>query len=122
MKSLPNDSVYKVLPDLNCTQYIADMWHDMGEAKAGGMSLVSMEWSDVASYSTFYELDPWDASMMMNMSRLYVNSLSAGKDPSMQAPYCKDPELAELQTRQAMSDRRTERRRMQMLRDEYNKK
>lgn len=99
IESLGRDSVYLTPPDCGDFRYIFDIWSSVGLCKNGSMSIIPMDWVDIASYSQFFELKDFEASLIVEMSMCYVSSVNNSKDPLTPAPYCHDKELAESQSR-----------------------
>lgn len=104
IKLLPDESEYKRLPDLDCAEYVADMFHEIGRCKTGAMSIIAIEWVDIMAFSQFNYVTDWEASMIKKMSEVYVNAVNRYKTSKHKAPYCEDYDLADSQIRDKQLD------------------
>ncbi|MGO1190274.1 hypothetical protein [Vibrio casei] len=65
-----------VLPDIMGGEYVAELWQSCGVFKSGGMGAVSLDWQDMHAFSSFNEINGYEADLIIKMSRSYVNGIN----------------------------------------------
>lgn len=74
------------MPDISEFEYIALLWNEVGMIGRGGMSAAPLTWQEVAAFSQFKKLNDFEASMIIEMSRSFINGVGMD-DLSDPAPY-----------------------------------
>lgn len=75
-ESLDDGDPFKKLPDITNGEYIAELWQDAGLCKSGGMGATALDWSDLASFKVFTDIDYFESKVIIKMSRSYTSWLS----------------------------------------------
>ena len=75
------------LPELPCSERLADIWECMGRARAGGYGAVPFDFSDIDAFNrvTDCNLSPDEALCLVDMSRAYCVE-AQDKNPLRKAP------------------------------------
>ena len=73
---------YTCTPKIKGFEYLASAFQELGMAGNGGMSINPTSWQEIESYIrlTGSWLSSWDAQMLMEMSRAYVNWRNKGSE------------------------------------------
>ena len=63
-------------------------FHEIGQCKSNGMSIVPIDWPDIDAYCnrSMAHLDRWECTMIVRMSRVYVGYKN-NDDPYIANPY-----------------------------------
>ncbi|AUR90858.1 hypothetical protein NVP1151O_17 [Vibrio phage 1.151.O._10N.222.46.B1] len=81
----PADPFHK-LPNVSDVDYIVLLWNEVGMIGRGGMSTTPLTWQEVAAFSMFNPIDKFEASMIIAMSRAFVDGVGM-TDVNDKAPY-----------------------------------
>jgi len=73
---------YTCTPKTNEFEYLVSAFQELGMVGRGGMSISPVSWQEIESYIrlTGSWLSSWDAQMLMEMSRAYVNWRNTGSE------------------------------------------
>ena len=73
---------YTCTPEIRGLEYLASAVQELGLVGQGGMSISPTSWQEIESYIrlTGSWLSSWDAQMLMEMSRAYVNWRNKGSE------------------------------------------
>lgn len=74
------------LPEIDDFDYIVLLWNKAGMISRGGMSSAPLTWQELAAFSSFNHVDGFEAQMIIDMSRNFVEGLSMS-DINDKAPY-----------------------------------
>lgn len=96
---MPRNSVYFKMPEVGIGKYIVDLWNEVGECKQGGMSIVPIDWADLAAFKEFSGINKHEAHAIISMSKEYVAAINRYEEPNSPAPYCQSKALAKQQNR-----------------------
>lgn len=91
------------MPEIESCDYILEIWQKAGIVKSTGMGIVPLDWQDVKAFSSFYELNAFEASVIVEMSRAYSQGNNT-KDRNSKPPYKREYSLAELIAREKSSE------------------
>lgn len=71
------------------TAHLLLHWHEMGRCQGAGMGPVPTGWSELQAWqaATGHPLQPWEARLLIGLSRAYTEELAAGADPMRPAPW-----------------------------------
>ena len=78
------------LPDTENSGYLLDTMHKIGAYKTSGMGGISpIDWLDIDAFNRVmsFEIEPWEAETIMQLSRKYVDGHQGGQQPNGIAPY-----------------------------------
>ena len=102
-QSLCDEDPLLVLPEIESCDYILEIWQKAGIVKSTGMGVVPLDWQDVKAFSSFYELNAFEASAIVEMSRAYSQGNNT-KERNSKPPYQREYSLAELIAREKSSE------------------
>lgn len=70
-------------------EYLLAFFMEVGPSVSTGMGMAPIGFSDIEAWRNLTEtnLTPWDALMLRQMSRAYVNQYAESRDPRCPAPY-----------------------------------
>lgn len=71
---------------------IVTWFHEIGRCSMSDMTVKSVSFSEIESFSNLYQLNisPWEAEQLMAMSREYATMRTIAKDPKMRSPWNPD--------------------------------
>lgn len=95
-----------MMPDVGIGKYIVDLWGDVGECKQGGMSIVPIDWVDVAAFGESCNINHKERQLIISMSKEYVSAINRYDDQFATPPYCYNKELAKQQQREMLTEKR----------------
>ena len=80
------DDPFNRLPDVDDYAYIILLWNRAGMISRGGMSSAPLTWQELAAFSSFNNLTLFEAGVIIDMSRSFVEGLGMS-DINDKAPY-----------------------------------
>ena len=83
-----------LFPELDEVAYLVAYWQDLGIVGNGAMGMVPLPYSEIKAWCNgkAISLDPWEFSLIIDMSREYITEYYAAEEPDRPPPYG-DPEL-----------------------------
>jgi hypothetical protein len=77
------------MPDITGAEYMVEYWHILGRCSSGSMGPVPLSATEIRSWQkgTLIDLEPWEFSTLIEMSRGYVSSFLEGEKPETPPPY-----------------------------------
>ncbi len=77
------------MPDVGEAEFLIGYWKDIGLALPGGMGLVPLTATEVQAWQrgTGIELQAWEFSALLAMSRGYLVARQEGANPASTPPY-----------------------------------
>jgi len=77
------------MPDVGESVFVVAYWHDVGMVLPGGMGPVPLTASELIAWQqgTGTDLQPWEFSALMEMSRVYLAARQEGEKPECPPPY-----------------------------------
>jgi len=95
MDDLPEDSIYRELPEIEDAEYIVSAFHGCGMVSSNGMGLSAISWLELSAYCsmTINYLTGWESETVIDMSRAYASNYRKAEDPLMIAPFTVDEDL-----------------------------
>jgi hypothetical protein len=92
MDYLPEDYEYRQLPDAGNAEYLLNHLMSVGICSSGTHSQTPLTWLELKSYNELSgaNLDSWECETLIELSRAYVSTLSAARQPDMPPPYVPD--------------------------------
>jgi hypothetical protein len=81
--------VANLLPPLGEIEYLADHWRNSGYVMAGGMGPVPLTSNELIAWQKGcgVELNPWEFSTILSMSRSYISAYIKGAEYGAAAPF-----------------------------------
>lgn len=79
------------------------MWNEAGMIGRGGMSTAPLTWQEVSSYAQFNTVSKFEAGMIIEMSRSFVNGIGM-TELSDKAPYTPEMTKADWLARERSID------------------
>lgn len=92
------------LPDISDCDYIVMMWNECGMMARGGMSLAPLTWQEIHAYSQFNDIDKYEAKVVIEMSRAFVEGLNM-TEMTDKAPYSEEMSREDLIARERSIDK-----------------
>jgi hypothetical protein len=74
------------MPEIVSCDYLLELWQGAGIVKSNGMGLVPLDWQDIHAFSIFNDVNPFEARLIVEMSRNYSQGNNMSK-PNSRAPY-----------------------------------
>jgi hypothetical protein len=94
--SLPENHIYRTMPDAGGADHLLSHLMQVGICSSGANGAIPLSWSELKSYIELSgsELDSWECETVIELSRAYVSTLSAARQPEMPPPFVTDDEEA----------------------------
>ncbi len=93
-QKIENNGGTPLMPDVGEADYLVAYWQDTGMVGNGAMGIVALSAADLNHWQqgTSIKLNPWEFSIIRDMSRAYVNQYHDSEKPDCPPPYG-EPEL-----------------------------
>ena len=94
--SLPENHIHRQMPDAGNADHLLGHLMQVGICSSGANGPVPLSWSELKSYIELSgaELDNWECETVIELSRAYVSTLAAARQPDMPPPFVTDDEEA----------------------------
>lgn len=87
-------------------EYLVLLFYELGICGQGANGVVPISWTEINSWltTTDRELEPWEVTLLRDMSKAYVNEYYNGTDKFSKTPYVEDEVLDKVKQAEVMED------------------
>lgn len=73
---MSDTEIMAITPDVSDCYQIVDLWNRVGKCDFSGMNPAPISWSELSSFDRFNPISSFEADVMIEMSRAFVEGLN----------------------------------------------